>query len=87
MRRSAPPRRVSEWLAATLEMWCRETGCGFESRALRHLPHSRTLLAVILCAMVSVLRVPSIEMVRLLQAEELDLVSVDVRNMDDIYFW
>ena len=30
-------RRVSEWLAATLEMWCRETGCGFESRALRLL--------------------------------------------------
>src|SRR5688572_3821037 len=28
-------RRVSEWLAATLEMWCRVTGCGFESRALR----------------------------------------------------
>ncbi len=28
-------RRVSEWLAATLEMSCRETGCGFESRALR----------------------------------------------------
>ena len=28
-------RRVSEWLAATLEMWCRETGCGFDSRALR----------------------------------------------------
>ena len=27
--------RVSEWLAATLEMWCRVTGCGFESRALR----------------------------------------------------
>jgi hypothetical protein len=27
--------RVSEWLAATLEMWCRETGCEFESRALR----------------------------------------------------
>ena len=28
-------RRVSEWLAATLEMWCPERGCGFESRALR----------------------------------------------------
>ncbi len=27
--------RVSEWLAATLEMSCRETGCGFDSRALR----------------------------------------------------
>jgi hypothetical protein len=27
--------RVSEWLAATLEMSCRVTGCGFESRALR----------------------------------------------------
>src|SRR5262245_52419341 len=27
--------RVSEWLAATLEMWCRVTGCEFESRALR----------------------------------------------------
>lgn len=31
----AVPRRVSEWLAATLEMWCRATGCEFESRALR----------------------------------------------------
>ena len=31
-------RRVSEWLAATLEMWCRATGCEFESRALRSLP-------------------------------------------------
>ena len=29
--------RVSEWLAATLEMWCRETGCGFESHALRSI--------------------------------------------------
>ena len=28
-------RRVSEWLAATLEMSCRVTGCGFDSRALR----------------------------------------------------
>ena len=28
-------RGVSEWLAATLEMSCRETGCEFESRALR----------------------------------------------------
>ena len=28
-------RRVSEWLAATLEMWCPERGCGFDSRALR----------------------------------------------------
>src|SRR5947209_16715849 len=28
-------RRVSEWLAATLEMWCPARGCGFESRALR----------------------------------------------------
>ena len=27
--------RVSEWLAASLEMKCRVTGCGFESRALR----------------------------------------------------
>ena len=27
--------RVSEWLAATLEMSCRETGCGFESHAIR----------------------------------------------------
>src|SRR5207244_7689618 len=27
--------RVSEWLAATLEMWCPARGCGFESRALR----------------------------------------------------
>lgn len=27
--------RVSEWLAATLEMWCPERGCGFDSRALR----------------------------------------------------
>jgi len=27
--------RVSEWLAATLEMWCPERGCGFESHALR----------------------------------------------------
>jgi hypothetical protein len=27
--------RVSEWLAATLEMSCRVTGCGFESHALR----------------------------------------------------
>jgi hypothetical protein len=34
-RPTARPRRVSEWLAATLEMWCRETGCGFESHALR----------------------------------------------------
>jgi hypothetical protein len=32
---SGNPRRVSEWLAASLEMRCRETGCGFESRALR----------------------------------------------------
>ena len=32
-------RRVSEWLAATLEMWCRVTGCGFESRALRYRRH------------------------------------------------
>jgi hypothetical protein len=29
------PRRVSEWLAATLEMWCPARGCGFEPRALR----------------------------------------------------
>ena len=28
-------RRVSEWLAATLEMWCPVRGCGFEPRALR----------------------------------------------------
>ncbi len=28
-------RRVSEWLAATLEMWCPARGCEFESRALR----------------------------------------------------
>ncbi len=28
-------RRVCEWLAAALEMRCRETGCGFDSRALR----------------------------------------------------
>ena len=28
-------RRVSEWLAATLEMWCPERGCGFDSLALR----------------------------------------------------
>ena len=27
--------RVSEWLAATLEMWCPVRGCGFESHALR----------------------------------------------------
>ena len=27
--------RVGEWLAASLEMKCRVTGCGFESRALR----------------------------------------------------
>ncbi len=27
--------RVSEWLAASLEMKCRATGCEFESRALR----------------------------------------------------
>ena len=27
--------RVSEWLAATLEMWCSERSCGFESHALR----------------------------------------------------
>ncbi len=27
--------RVSEWLAATLEMWCSERSCEFESRALR----------------------------------------------------
>ena len=27
--------RVSEWLAATLEMSCPERGCGFESHALR----------------------------------------------------
>ena len=30
-----PIRRVSEWLAASLEMRCRETGCEFDSRALR----------------------------------------------------
>jgi hypothetical protein len=30
-----PVWRVSEWLAATLEMSCRETGCEFDSRALR----------------------------------------------------
>ena len=29
--------RVSEWLAATLEMWCSERSCGFESHALRSL--------------------------------------------------
>ena len=29
--------RVSEWLAATLEMWCPARGCEFESRALRFL--------------------------------------------------
>ena len=34
-------RRVSEWLAATLEMSCRETGCGFESRALRSKKEQR----------------------------------------------
>ncbi len=28
-------RRVSEWLAASLEMKCPVRGCGFESRALR----------------------------------------------------
>jgi hypothetical protein len=28
-------RRVSEWLAASLEMMCPVRGCGFESRALR----------------------------------------------------
>ncbi len=28
-------RRVGEWLAATLEMWCPVRGCGFEPRALR----------------------------------------------------
>jgi len=33
--RARPSRRVSEWLAVSLEMTCRETGCGFESRALR----------------------------------------------------
>ena len=32
-------RRVSEWLAATLEMWCPARGCGFESRALRFFKH------------------------------------------------
>ena len=32
---SANLRRVSEWLAATLEMWCPARGCEFESRALR----------------------------------------------------
>ena len=30
-----PLGRVSEWLAATLEMWCPVRGCGFEPRALR----------------------------------------------------
>ena len=34
-RGKKPVWRVSEWLAATLEMSCRETGCGFESHALR----------------------------------------------------
>lgn len=29
--------RVSEWLAGTLELCCRVTGCGFESHALRSL--------------------------------------------------
>ncbi len=33
--RKTEPWRVSEWLAATLEMSCRETGCGFDPRALR----------------------------------------------------
>ena len=28
-------RKVSEWLAASLEMKYRATGCGFESRAFR----------------------------------------------------
>ena len=32
-------RRVSEWLAATLEMWCPVRGCGFEPRALRLVSH------------------------------------------------
>jgi hypothetical protein len=32
---NAGKRRVSEWLAATLEMWCPARGCGFEPRALR----------------------------------------------------
>src|SRR5580704_3421053 len=36
-QRERSSRRVSQWLAATLEMSCRETGCGFESRALRFL--------------------------------------------------
>ena len=37
-------RRVSEWLAATLEMWCRVTGCGFDPRALRFLSSSASIL-------------------------------------------
>lgn len=41
---SKPLRRVSEWLAATLEMWCRETGCEFESRALRFVKLGCVLL-------------------------------------------
>ncbi len=44
--RAKPIRRVSEWLAATLEMWCRETGCGFESRALRFFPPGHRQLVV-----------------------------------------
>ena len=39
-------RRVSEWLAATLEMWCPARGCGFEPRALRCC--STTLAAALL---------------------------------------
>src|SRR3954451_7157475 len=35
IERIADLRRVSEWLAATLEMWCPARGCEFESRALR----------------------------------------------------
>src|SRR5215204_382337 len=35
IERNANLRRVSEWLAATLEMWCPARGCEFESRALR----------------------------------------------------
>ncbi len=32
--------RVSEWLAASLEMRCPVWGCGFESRALRSGQHA-----------------------------------------------
>ena len=40
--------RVSEWLAASLEMKCPVRGCGFESRALRlsGLRQAATIYAV-----------------------------------------